>query len=269
MKSMHEWALYLGKKCFYLLHYIQGSLQLSWQSMWVLMQWRWVSRQAVRYVVIRQLYFTGVQSLSWILFMGAAAGLLGVYSIVDFALKIQDLTLIGSLIGSVLVQEVAPLLVALFLLMRSGVAVVTEVGNIQARGEPDVLASLGISEYEYLFMPRLLGFAISGLILTFVFALMAVWVGGIVAAASNTLNFSEFMFEIRQGINVTDMLMMIGKSLLYPVLIVLVLISQGYQVGDDPNQIPVRATYGMLASLSVIGAMDVAIALLQMFVGRF
>jgi len=269
MKIIHQWALYLGGQCFYFLHYVQTSLQLSWQSMRVLMHWRWISRQAVRYVVIRQLYFTGVQSLGWVLFMAVAVGLLGVYSIIEFALKIQDLTLIGSLIGSVLVQEVAPLLVALFLLMRSGVAVVTEVGNIQARGEPVVLASLGISEYEYLFMPRLLGFAISGLILTFVLAFMAVWFGGVVAAITNTLNFSEFIVEIRQGVSFTDMFIMIGKSLLYPVLIVLVLISQGHQVGDDPNQIPVRATYGMLVSLSVISAVDILIVLIQMFIGRF
>jgi len=263
LSKFYAWADWLGAQSFQAFLHMRQALRLSLQSLLVLVQLQWVSRPAVRHVVVRQLYFTGVQGVNWVLPMATVAGLLIVYNIVAFARQIQDLALIGSLLGGVFLQEIAPMLIAAFLLMRSGVAVVTEVGNMQARGESTLLASLGISENEYLYMPRLLGFAVSGLVLTFIFALLSIWIGGAVVAVTNTLTFSEFMFEIRRGVGFLDISIMIFKSMLYPVLTVLVLISQGYKVGDNPNQIPVRASFGMLGSLSLICVADVVILLVM------
>ena len=263
MTLFYHWADWLGERVFLGFAYMRAALRLSLESLLILVKLQWVYRPAVRHVVIRQLYFTGVQGLNWVLPMAMLAGLLVVYNIVAFARQIQDLALVGSLLGGVFLQEIAPMLIAVFILMRSGVAVVTEVGNMQARGEPLLLASLGISENEYLYMPRLLGFAVSGLVLTFMFALLAVWLGGVLVAVSNTLNFSEFMFEIRRGVGFSDILLMLVKSMLYPVLIALVLMNQGHKVGGDPNQIPVRASVGMLGSVSLICLADVMILAIQ------
>jgi phospholipid/cholesterol/gamma-HCH transport system permease protein len=263
LQSLTTLADKFGGYVFRVLFYVRASLELSLESWMLLIRLKWLSRPAVLHVMVRQLYFTGVQSFGWVLVASALVGLLVVYSIVDFSRQVQDLTLIGSLFGGVFLQEIAPMLIAIFLLVRSGVAVVTEVGNIQARREPLVLASLGISENEYLYMPRLVAFAVSGLILTFIFVFLAAWFGGLSVSLTNILSFSEFIFELRQGVYFSDIIIMVCKSILYPVLMVLVLISQGHKVGDDPNQIPVRATYGMLGSLSAILVIDIVIAVIQ------
>ncbi len=251
----------IGEQVFRFFFHMRTSLELSFQSWLFLVKLKWLSRPAVIHVMVRQLYFTGVQGASWVLAGSLLVGILVVYTIVDFARHIQDLTLIGTLVGGVFLQEVAPLLVAIFILVRSGVAVVTEVGNMQARGEPLVLASLAISEYEYLYLPRLLAFAVSGLILTAVFAFLTVWFGGLAVALSNNMVFSEFIFELQRGVDFTDVLIMLGKSILYPAFMVLLLINQGCKVGDDPNQIPVRATSGMLSALSVVITCDIIIGI--------
>jgi len=261
--NIHQYADYIGAQLFRLLTYLNQSIQLSVESLMAVLNMHWYTRPAVFHVVVRQTYFTGVMSLVWVIGTGVLAGLLAVYSIVSFAQQVQDLSLIGTLIGHVLLQEFAPILIAIFLLMRSGVAVVTEVGNIQARGEPTLLASLGISHIEYLFMPRLLGFAISGLILTFTFACVAVWVGGAVVSLTKTLPLSEYLLAVRGGIDFFDMIYMVVKGTLYPVLSVLVLMNQGQKVGNNPNQIPVRATYGMLGALAFVGITDLFFLLIQ------
>ncbi len=263
MMKPHKLADAFGDVVVRMLVYMRSSLDLSLESWVLLVKLQWLTRPAVKHVMVRQLYFTGVQGFAWVLAASAMVGVLVIYTIVDFARQVQDLTLIGSLFGSVFLQEIAPMLIAIFLLVRSGVAVVTEVGNIQARGEPLVLASLGINENEYLYMPRLLAFAVSGLILTFLFAFLSVWFGGFVVALTNTLTFSEFIFELRHGVGFLDIVIMVLKSLWYPVLMVLVLISQGHKVGDDPNQIPVRATYGMLGSLAAIIVIDIMIGIVE------
>ncbi|MDQ6954148.1 MAG: ABC transporter permease [Mariprofundaceae bacterium] len=218
---------------------------------------RWLYRPAVMNVIIRQIYFTGVQSLPWILLISLGTGALTVYAIVDFSRRVQDLSLIGSLINGILVQEMAPFLVAFFLLARSGVAVVTEVGHMRARGEEALLRSLGISAYEYLYMPRVLAFSLCGMVLTFIFVVVSIWVGGLVVFWTNTLNFNAFLFEVQRGTDLKEILSMVIKGMFYPMLSCVILLDQGSLVGDDPNQIPIRATHGVLGALLLILFLDI------------
>lgn len=222
---------------------------------------RWLQRPAVVAVAVRQIYFTGVQSLLWVLLISLGAGVLAVYNIVTFAKGVGDLTLIGRLVNGVLVQEMAPLMIAVFLLARSGVAVVTEVGTMHIRGEDVLLHSLGIGRREYLYWPRMMAFALCGLILTFMFAAIALWVGGLVVSWTYTLNLGEYMVNVRQGTTLAELLVMMGKGLLYPLLSCAMLLDQARRVGDNPNQIPKRATYGVLGSLMVIVFLDGCIVL--------
>lgn len=223
---------------------------------------QWLSHVAVKYVMVRQIYFTGVQSVPWVVLISLGAGVLAVYNIVIFAKSIQDMSLIGSLISNVLVQEIAPLFVTIFLLARSGVAVVTEVAHMHIRGEDMTLRSLGINIKEYLFWPRVMAFAVCGLILTFMFVAISIWVGGLISAWAHQLNLIDFLVEVRRGTSIGEVLMMIGKGMLYPLLCCVMLLDQGCRVGRDPNQIPVRATFGVLGSLMTVILLDVLFVLL-------
>jgi len=229
---------------------------LLWTSR-AFIRMRWLSRPAVMDVVIRQLYFTGVQSLIWIVVIALLAGVLAVYNITVFARSVQDLLLIGSLINSLLVQEIAPMVVAFFLLVRSGVAVVTEVGHMQARGEDTFLHSLGISLFEYIYLPRALAFALSGLILTFVFVVISIWVGGLLLSWMYVLNFSEFLVEVQRGTEFKEVMVMFLKGVSYPLLSCMVLIDQGRCVGLDPNQIPIRVSSGVMGVVMLVLTLDV------------
>jgi len=223
-------------------------------QVWVRM--RWLARPAVINVLIRQLYFTGVQSLRWIVLLSCLVGVAAVYNIAVFARSVQDLSLIGRLVNGLLVQEVAPMLVAIFLLMRSGVAVVTEVGHMQARGEELFLRSLGISFYEYIYLPRVLAFSLCGLILSFIFVVLSIWVGGLVLSWMHILNLSEFFVEVQRGSNFSELVSMVLKGILYPMLSCLFLIDRGRTVGTDPNQIPIRVSSGVLGAMMLLLTLD-------------
>lgn len=225
------------------------------------MRGQWLARPAVINVLIRQIYFTGVQSLPWVIVISLAVGVLAIYNIVVFAKSVEDLSLIGRMVSSLMVDEAAPLLVTIFLLARSGVAVVTEIGTMHVRAEDQLLRSLGIDAHEYLFWPRALAFALCGLILTFIFTLLSIWVGGLVVSWSYELNFIDFLVEVRRGTSLGELLLMFGKGGLYPLLCVLMLMDQGCLVGRDPNRIPVRATSGVLGSLMLVLLVDAILAL--------
>ena len=224
---------------------------------------RWLTKPAVVNVVIRQVYFTGVQGLPWVLLIAVGVGVLAVYSIVEFAKSVQDLSLIGRLISSLLVLEVAPLIVTMLLLARSGVAVVTELGTMHVRGEDMTLRSLGINVDEYLLWPRLMAFSLCGLILTFMFVFVSIWLGGLVVAWGDKINFIDFLYEVHRGTSMEEVGLLIAKGVLYPMLSVIMLLYQGCRVGREPNLIPVHATYGVLGSLILVIMSDAVIALIR------
>jgi len=226
------------------------------------LRFKWASRPAVVNVLIRQIYFIGVKGLPWILVITLFAGVAAVYHIVHFAKSVGDLSLIGSLMNTLLVQEVAPLLVTILMLTRSGVAVATEIGNMHIRGEVLLLKSMGVDLDEYLYFPRVMAFALCGLVMTILFVGVSIWIGGLFVALNHELNFTQFLTEIGKGIRLDGVLMMVGKGALYPVLCCAMLMFEGRKVGHDPNQISVHATYGVLDSLMMVALVDVIIAIL-------
>jgi len=226
------------------------------------LRFKWISRPAVVHVLIRQIYFTGVKGLPWVLVIALFAGVTAVYHIVHFAKSVGDISLIGSLMNTLMVQEVAPLLVTLLMLTRSGVAVATEIGNMHIRGEALLLKSMGIELDEYLYLPRVLAFALCGLVLTLLFIGISIWVGGLFVALNHELSFTQFLTETRKGATVEGVLMLLFKGALYPVLCCAMLLFEGRKVGHDPNQVPVHATYGVLDSLMMVALADVVIAML-------
>ena len=221
----------------------------------------WLAKPAVTHVVIRQIYFTGVQSLPWVIVVALAAGVLGVYNIVTFSRSVGDASLIGQLISSLLVLEVAPLIVIVLMLSRSGVAVVTELGTMHVRGEDLTLKSMGIDVQEYLMWPRLLAFTVCGLILIFLFVFVSIWLGGLLVSLIYNISFVDFMVEVRRSLGPGELGLLMLKGTLYPMLSIVVLLYQGCTVGREPNLIPVHATQGVFGALIVVLMSDALIAL--------
>ncbi len=228
-----------------------------------LVRLQWMSRPAVKYVLIRQIYFTGVQGLPWVLAMTLLAGSTAVYSVVPFSRQLNDPSLIGTLLNSLLIQEIAPMIVAIFILARSGVAVATEIAHMHLRGEDTALSSLGISSVEYLFLPRFIAFGLCGLTLTLLFAGASIWLGGLLLAWTHEMNFTQFLLEINHNASLGGMMLLAAKGLIYPLLSCTILLFQGAQAGDNPNQIPVHTTRGVLWGLMLVVFTDVVIALLR------
>ena len=262
MQQMNRRADKLGGNLIHIFAEIRRAYHLTAAVLAAGMRMQWLSRPAVSNVVFRQIYFTGVESVPWVVLVALGVGVLSVYNIVDFAKSIQDMSLIGQLISNLLVQEVAPLIVTILLLSRSGVAVVTELGTMHVRGEDLTLRSMGISREEYLLWPRLLAFTLCGLILTFIFVFVSIWLGGLLVSMSYEINFIDFLIEVRRGTTLEEILTLLGKATLFPMLSAMMLINMGCKVGREPNLIPVYATQGVLGSLMLVLMSDAIIALL-------
>lgn len=244
---------------------VSGTLSLSAffaRIVIVGLHFQWLTRPMVIHVLIRQIYFTGFQSLIWIVFLSLSVGLLSIYSFVTFAQTIENLPLMGKLFRDIFVVEMTPILISIFLLARSGVALITEVGYMHLRREHLLLRSLGIGVVEYLYLPRMIAFMLCHLILCFVFIVLSLWLSTLFIAWHGDMSVLRFLAALRQDSSLEALLTLIFKSCLFSFLSCGILLYHGSRMINNPNLLPIHATYGVLGSLMMMIALDVIIGII-------
>jgi phospholipid/cholesterol/gamma-HCH transport system permease protein len=102
--------------------------------------------------------------------------------------------LIGPVVVTVLVREVAPLLVGFILLGRSGVIVVSEIGELQIGGQVSTLAAQGLDPFLLLVLPRACALAIACFTLGVIFVIAALLSGFVAGSLLEAMRISIWSF---------------------------------------------------------------------------
>ncbi len=124
-------------------------------------------RPAVREVLYRQVYFTGVKAVPFALLLAL---------LVAVAVAVQAPwsaaaggELLGTVLVVVLVRELGPVVAITIIIARSGTAMAAELATMRVDGEVDTLSAMGVDPFEYLVVPRLLGTAAALVSLAIIF----------------------------------------------------------------------------------------------------
>ena len=144
---------------------IKGLLAFALISVGALISHRHHARPLIRSLVVEQVAQNGLKLLPLGLAVAAAFGLVVVGQIVALLTKLGATQLIGPLVVTLVIRELAPLITAFLVLGRSGTNTVVQLGTSRALGEVEALETLAIDPIHYLVVPRIIGLA------TVVFAL--------------------------------------------------------------------------------------------------
>src|SRR5207244_3705625 len=125
-----------------------------------------VARRVIRPLILAQLSASGLRLLPMILFLAVALGLVIIGQTVSLLNRVGANAYLGTVMVTVVVRELGPLLTALIVLSRAGTANVIELGTARALGEVEALEVLGIDPIHYLVMPRVLGMVLGTFSLT-------------------------------------------------------------------------------------------------------
>ncbi len=160
--------------------------------------------------------------------------------------------LTGSILVTVLVRELTPLLVGLILLGRSGMLTVTELGTLQAGGQIRAMLAQGIDPFLLLVLPRTLAFALSSFTLGIIFAATALVFGFIVSGAIGSVQDSlwAFLDRVLGAMTVHDYLVVPVKLLTVGFLVGLSSCLTGLGASEDDDLstlIPRGFVHGILA----------------------
>ena len=175
--------------------------------------------------------------LATTLVTASLAGLAMVYESLYWLGVAGEAQLTGSILVTVLVRELAPLLVGLILLGRSGMLTVTELGMLQTGGQIRTMLSQGIDPFLLLVLPRTLAFALSSFTLGILFAAEALVFGFVVSSAAGAIQESlwSFLDKVLSAMTVRDYMLVPAKLLVIGFLVGLSCCLTGLAARDDDD----------------------------------
>lgn len=181
------------------------------------------ARNVVHPMIHAQVQHAGLRLLPMMTFLGVAIGFLVIGQTVALLTKVGAERYIGTVMGTVVVRELGPLLTAIVVLARAGTANVVELGTMRALREVRALESLGIDPIHYLVMPRMLGLALAVLCLSTYFVLSAVLSGWVLAFLQDVpLRPAAYFGQLAEFLRWQDFLLFGLKTLCFGALIAVV-----------------------------------------------
>ena len=217
-----------------------------------------VYNSATRSVVMKQIYFTAVQILlpftlfaallSFVLIQ-IVVGTAATYGLSDYALE---------MVVRLLVLEVLPLVTALFVALRSGSAINTEVALMRINNEIDALEGSGVDTLRLEFMPRVIGGMLSVLSLTAITSALALVLAYLAVYGPQPWSLPDFtrvMAKVFDGAIMTSIWL---KSLAFGLAVTVIPVAEGLATPRMMFMAPISVLRGMVRLFFVLMLIEVA-----------
>jgi phospholipid/cholesterol/gamma-HCH transport system permease protein len=203
--------------------------------------------QATRRILIMQILFTFVEALGITIFLalgiGAAVNVMGIPFLAGFSQE----RLIYSLLITIIMKELGPLLTAFIVIARSATAIATEMAGMVISHEIEAYISVGVDPIEYLAVPRFLGVTASLFMLNIFFSIFGLAGSFMVAQVFNPMPASVYFGNLLQNLALSDLIISVIKSIAFGVIISIVAMVQGFAVERSSTEVPI-------AGLKAVGA---------------
>src|SRR6185369_7577765 len=211
-------------------------------------------KAAIRKVLFKQIYFTGLQAAGIIVTIAVMLGAVIITQVVSLVGNNGSLT--GKILVWVVLRELAPLLTAIVVVARSGTAIAAELGTMKINGEIDAIEILGIPTQRYLILSRIMGFTTSVVILTIYFVLTAFIGSFFIASIGWHLPYDQFIQGILSSLGIKEVIVLFTKSLCFGLFVSSTCCCYGLSVGRSATEIPQAATRAVMTSLFTVFLLD-------------
>lgn len=220
--------------------------------------------KATRQIVQKQIYFTAWQILPGFTAFAALFSYLIIEIVGATARKYGLYDYAPELIVRVLVLEILPLMTALFIALRTGAAINTEVALMKIQNELDALQRIGIDPVRLELLPRVVGGTVSVLALTAVNIVVALWLTHLLIIDFHpwTLTTGDFTRMIGKVLDMPALVVLWAKTLAFGFAVTVIPISEGLSTPQKLFHAPISVLRGMVRlffALMLIEAAAIAI----------
>ena len=167
-------------------------------------------------------------------------------------------TSIGGGVGTAMAKELGPVMMAILIAGRIGSAMAAEIGSMRVYQEIDALRTMNINPIHYLVLPRIVAISVA-LPMLVLCSILVGWVGGAIVAAANEkvhIGYAAFFSNLRQVVEIKDIIDGMFKSLAFAVTIGVVSCTQGLQTIGGPRGIGRSVTKAVVNSIVLILIFD-------------
>lgn len=220
---------------------------------------------AMRMVLINQIYFTSVQILPAFLIVSIVLGSL-LIGIVFQLLKQLGLTgYFGNVIMGLIVTELSPVFTVLFITLRSGSAINTEMAVMKVNGEIKTLETFRIDVINYLLIPRIINGVISLVLLSSLFSIVLMASGILFSWLIFGMSTDVYVNILLNSANFFDMIAALIKCAVFGFFITLIPIRSGLRASNEYTSIPIVVSVGMVNVFTTIIIIEVLSFLIKLF----
>lgn len=174
---------------------------------------------------------------------------------------------IVNILGISVIRELGPVLVAVLVAGRSGSAMTAQIGVMRVTEEIDALSTMGISRSIRVVLPKIVG-------LTVAMPLLVLWtsgvalLGGMLAALLQLdLSLVYFLDNLPRAVPVANLLIGLGKGLVFGFVIALVACHFGLHVKPNTESLSANTTSAVVTAITSVILVDAIFAIFTRQIG--
>jgi len=231
---MKQLTGYIGRKAIISITHVLNLVAFSYKMMALIFKRPDLGGKVIKWAIVEQVYFTGVQALPIIIPVALIIGSMFI-SRIAWASGQYDL---GKIILILFVREIGPMITALVVILRSASAVTIEVSYMNILHEIDAIEMAGMDPMRIIALPRLVGISSAIFCLCIVFNLVSIIGGWVIVWGVTDIPMGNFFGQITKAVTITDVLVGIIKAVSFGFTITVVTLYHGFQTTGQVTQIP-------------------------------
>ena len=199
----------------------------------------------------------------------AGASALGIVSLISFliglilafvgAIQLRQFgaqIYIADLVAIGMAREMGAMMAAIIMAGRTGAAYAAQLGTMRVNEEIDALSTMGISPFEFLVLPRMLGLILMMPLLTIYANLVGILGGAVVGVGMLKVGLIPYWSHTVNAVTLADFAAGLIKSVIFGVLIAIAGCMRGMQSGRSSAAVGLAATSAVVTGIVFIIVSD-------------
>lgn len=210
----------------------------------------------------------------------AGVGALGIVSLISFliglilafvgAIQLRQFgaqIYVADLVAIGMAREMGAMMAAIIMAGRTGAAYAAQLGTMRVNEEIDALSTMGISPFEFLVLPRMLGLILMMPLLTVYANLVGIAGGAVVGVSMLKVGLIPYWNETWAAVSLADFSAGMIKSVVFGVLIAIAGCLRGMQCGRSSAAVGLAATSAVVTGIVFIVVSDAILTVVYDAIG--
>jgi len=174
---------------------------------------------------------------------------------------------VANLVGLGMAREMGAMMTAIIMAGRTGAAYASQLGSMQVNEEIDALKTLGISEIDFLVLPRLIALVLMLPLLCLYADFLGIVGGLLVSMSVLDISFMEYVTQTQSALQLSDFMAGLLKSCVFGILVAISGCMSGLRCGRSSSSVGDAATSAVVSGIVCIVVADASLTVIYQMIG--